>query len=154
VAEEVAIPTIPIPQRHPLFGLWEGSFKVSSPKGDEEIAETFFICCFNGERGDDSPEHPLQRASAEGSAPTETCNEPILPEQFSDLPPDPRVVPPLSSSPQLRSGPSPTSEPCRLNPLTKAVAAKRRKLRLNLKRKEKVRPFICSSSFSSHHCPL
>lgn len=94
--EEVAIPSIPIPQRHPLFGLWEGSFKVASPKGDEEIAETFFICSFNGERGDDPLEPPLHRATD-----TNPATESILPEQFSELPPDPRVPHPFLIVSQL-----------------------------------------------------
>ncbi len=69
--------TIVIPRRHHLFGLWEGSFKVSNPKGaDEDISETFFICSFHGER---DAEDLLNNAPD------------TLPEPFSELPPDPRV---------------------------------------------------------------
>jgi hypothetical protein len=115
-AEEAAVPAVAIPRRHPLFGLWEGSFKVSNAKGpssptncliatgpDEEIAETFFICSFNGERGDDATMEPVPRVmkDSDGSIAVPLTNEASLPDQFSELPPDPRVC--RSSPPALSS---------------------------------------------------
>lgn len=108
--------TILIPHRHLLFGLWEGSFKVSNQKGllilftlidlivlfvfdcclvdswmtgvDEDIDETFFIFAFNGERDEFSDTFSRFKHSESSN---NLSNKSSLPEQFLDLPPDPRV---------------------------------------------------------------
>mmetsp|Transcript_14674 Transcript_14674/g.22141 ORF Transcript_14674/g.22141 Transcript_14674/m.22141 type:complete len:748 (+) Transcript_14674:55-2298(+) len=75
-AEDDSSTPVEIPPRHPLFGLWEGSFMVGDQKGvEEEVHESFILYAFHS----DSPQ--LEGALDSGIDPSSA---------LANLPPCPR----------------------------------------------------------------